>query len=476
MKARLVCAGALACATAIGATVADDARAAGMYFSDRGVRPMGRAGAWVAGADDLGAIWYNPAGLTDAKSSVLVDFAWLRMSTAYTRRLKILDADNTYQTVDTPTVNGSSPIIPIPTLAASYAFGDKKEWTVAGGLYAPYVSLVTYPDQVDGQPSPGRYALGSFDGSLLFIGGLFLAYAPPKIDWLRLGAGVQMLTGVFQSEVTFSTSPEDRLVGQPEQPDYDAKTRMRVGPIFAPSANAGITLIPDEHVRFGASGQLPMIVDAPAQIYVRLPTAAVFDGARVVGTHANVHFELPAIARVGVEVRPTDRIRVELAYVRELWTTHHAIDATPTDITIQDVVGLPSVIKVPAISYPRNFENSNSFRLGGELSPDVLGYRWDVRLGVAYETSAVPPQYLTLQTIDVDKVTASLGLGLHVGAHWRLDAVYAHVFTQDVFVDPDQARIPRVNPVRGNAPLEPINGGTYHVGADLMGVGLAYTF
>ena len=56
---------------------AADAGAAGLYFSDRGVRPLGRGGAFVAGADDLGAIWYNPAGIVDAPSSFLLDASWL---------------------------------------------------------------------------------------------------------------------------------------------------------------------------------------------------------------------------------------------------------------------------------------------------------------------------------------------------------------------------------------------------------------
>ena len=51
---------ASAIAAALGASVllsAFSAHGGGLYFSDRGVRPMGRAGAFVAGADDLGSIW-----------------------------------------------------------------------------------------------------------------------------------------------------------------------------------------------------------------------------------------------------------------------------------------------------------------------------------------------------------------------------------------------------------------------------------
>src|SRR5580698_5485467 len=88
------------------------ARAAGLYFSDRGVRPMGRAGAFVAGADDLGAIWYNPAGLADAGTSFLFDMSWLDFSVTYTRELQVVDAFGAYQRFTSPAVTGSTPILP----------------------------------------------------------------------------------------------------------------------------------------------------------------------------------------------------------------------------------------------------------------------------------------------------------------------------------------------------------------------------
>ncbi|MGH7297604.1 MAG: hypothetical protein ACRELB_21885, partial [Polyangiaceae bacterium] len=88
---------AVLCLSLAASAVAVDARAAGLYFSDRGVRPMGRAGAFVAGADDLGAIWYNPAGLADAGTSFLFDMSWLRFSVDYTRQLQIVDAGGAVQ-------------------------------------------------------------------------------------------------------------------------------------------------------------------------------------------------------------------------------------------------------------------------------------------------------------------------------------------------------------------------------------------
>src|SRR5258706_9648625 len=152
------------------------ARAAGLYFSDRGVRPMGRAGAFVAGADDLGSIHYNPAGLADAGNSFLIDFSWLRFSSDYTRQLRIVDADGTVRIVTSPKVTSSSPVIPIPTIAMSLRLDKEGKWTAAGGMLAPYVALANYPESVDGQPSPSRYALGSFSGSALAVGGGWLAW------------------------------------------------------------------------------------------------------------------------------------------------------------------------------------------------------------------------------------------------------------------------------------------------------------
>ena len=463
----------VALAAAVLVTVAE-ARAAGLYFSDRGVRPMGRAGAFVAGADDLGAIWYNPAGLADAGASVLVDFSWLRFSAEYTRELYVLDAQNNYQRFNSPKVSGGSPVLPIPTIAAAYNFGARKEWTVAGGVIDPYVALAGFPSTVNGQPSPARYALGSYDGSIMAIPGVWIAYKP--IEELRFGFGAQALIGVFQTTVTFSASPQDRLFGAPEQPEFDANAQMKIGPIFSPSMNGGVTWVPKKEVRFGLSGQLPTVISAPATLTMQMPTSSLFNGAHQDGTSAHVRFVLPAIVRAGVEVRPTDDLRIEVAYVREFWSAHHAIDISPNGMSIDGVIGMPAKVNIPAIAFPRSFQDSNSVRLGSEYRYAIAGYPTGLRAGISYETSAVPKEYLSLASLDFNKLTLSLGGSLHVGEHWRFDGVYAHLFASSVYNDSATAQIPRINPIKGNAAFESVNGGHYFASADLIGLGLNYKF
>ena len=50
---------------------APTADAAGYYTSDVGVRAYSRGGAFVAGANDMLALWYNPAALKRLNDGVL---------------------------------------------------------------------------------------------------------------------------------------------------------------------------------------------------------------------------------------------------------------------------------------------------------------------------------------------------------------------------------------------------------------------
>jgi len=437
---------------------------------------MSRGGAFVAGADDLGAIWYNPAGLADAGTSFLADFTWLRFSVDYTRELFITDPDGTQRRIHSPQVSGNSPVLPLPTIAGSYAFGKKKEWTIAAGVLAPYVALASYPDRVNGQPSPARYAMGSFNGSAMAIPGIWASWKP--IDQVRLGLGALALAGVFKTTVTFSASPPDRLLGPPEQPDLDASAELSAGPIFAPSLSGGAIFVPVKELRLGVSGQLPMIVSAPATLRIRLPSSSIFDTATQNGVDTHVRFELPAIVRAGMEVRPIDSLRFEAAYVREFWASHQAIDITNKNISLDGIVGMPPQVRLPNIAFPRGFQNSDSFRFGTEYHYSLFGYWSDLRMGVQYETTAVPKEYLSLSSLDFTKLTLAIGGSLYVGKHWRFDGLYAHLFASSVYSPPETAKIPRVNPLSGNAGeyQEAVNGGSYSASADLIGVGLNYKF
>ncbi len=458
--------------------VTRDVRAAGLYVSDRGVRPLGRGGAFVAGADDLGAIWYNPAGIVEAPSSIIADSSWVFYSDQYSRQSLATSATGTTYVQSFPAVKGTTPFLPIPTIAGSLRFGPEHQYAVALGLYAPYSALLDYPERIASGPSPQRYSLVSLNGSLLSVLGAWFSYKP--IDAIRVGVGVQMLTGFLQTSATFSACPPDNLFCASEDPSYDAFSQVKAGPIFAPSANAGVIVIPAKAVRIGLSGQAPFVIDAPATVDVRLPNAVEFDGATQHGNRANLRMDLPPVVRVGVEIRPhdgEDDVRIEAAYVRELWSVQRSLDITPENIQLYNVTSLPSPFGVAPISIPRGMQDSNSFRLGAEIKSEVMSVKYEARAGVSYETSAVPQAYVSPFTVDSSKVTASLGGSLLLDKHWRLDDVVSHSFAGDVTVTPQEAAVPRINPVKGNpTQTAAVNGGTYSASSWVFGVGLEYRF
>ncbi len=469
MKSRTLVAAGLAALAALGvvATI-HDARAAGLYVSDRGVRPFGRGGAFVAGADDLGAIWYNPAGIVEAPSSLLLDGSWINYHDTFTRNTQATSSTGTTYDVGSPTVKGTTPFLPIPTIAGSYRWGENKQYAVAFGIYAPDAAILSYPGTVstggETLPAPQRYSLISLKGSILAVIGGWFSYKP--IDELRIGAGVQMLTGYFKTAVDFSACPPDHFVCAPEDSNYQALSQINAGPIFAPSANAGATFVPNHFVRVGISGQAPFVINAPATVNVRLPTASEFDNATQQGTSAHLHLELPPILRAGVEIRPfdDDDLRIELAYVREFWSVEKSLDITPDNIQLYNITGFPSPFGVNKISVPRGMKDSNSFRLGIEDAIEILTLKFRLRAGVSYETSAVPPSYVAPLTVDNNKVIASIGGSIVVSKQLRLDGVVSHTIQGDVHVTPQEAAVPLINPVQGNpTATETVNGGTYHV-------------
>jgi long-chain fatty acid transport protein len=462
------------------ALLPSSAHGAGLYFADRGVRPAGRGGAFIAGADDLGAIAYNPAGFYEAGAQLLIDASWLNFTSDYTRRSLVDQVDpNTGEPTGTqfkqsfPSVHGSSPVLPIPTIAVS--FQPHRQWVVAFGLWAPYAAIASYPAEVEGGPAPQRYSLITLDGSALAFVGAGAAFAPN--DQWRIGAAIGVLAGTFKSTVVFSGCVPDRFFCAPEQPAWDVLSELSVGPIVAPAGEIGAIYIPTKEWRLGLSFQSPVYVRAGGTVKTRLPSAPVFAEAAQDGEDVDVSFDLPWNVRAGVEMRAVENLRVELGFGYERWGMHDEITVDPDGIALTNVAGFPERYNLPNVQFPRNFQDSFSARVGGEYALTLGGYQLDGRAGLSFETSAIPEEYLTVLTLDAPKVTMSFGLGVHVGK-FRFDAVYAHVFGLDSTVEPEQARATQVSPLVARPAERPnyINGGDYEARADVFGLGLVYQF
>ncbi len=454
--------------------------AGGFYLAERGTRPLGRGGAFVAGVDDPHSLWLNPAGLSYSGDQLLIDATETLFAVDYTR----IDSGGNVL----PTVNGHHAYLPIPTIAGSYSFDELPELTFGLGLFAPNASLTEWPQSIDvngvENPAPQRYSLLSLQGSLLSSIALGAAWKP--IPELSIGLATHLLFGNFDARVALSAC-EGVICSFPEDPEYDAIAQISL-PVFFPFFVLG-AVVDLDIVRIGFSISTAYNLEGSALLRVRPPSAAAFDGAQVVNrragcnyqdpmdpcrgdTRADVQLEFPWVMRLGVEVRPVPELRLEAAVVWETWSVQDEARIRPRDVWIEDALGGALDYQVGPMSIPRNMNDTVSIRLGGEYTVDNTV---TIRAGGYWENGAFSDQYLSALTIDSDKVVMGGGVGIHVSDEVIIDLAAGYVWMASRSVR--DSLVPQPNPIRPPVAANEVvyvGNGDYSMGAPYFGLGVRW--
>ena len=438
-----------------------------MTLPARGARPLGRAGSFVAGADDLEAIYYNPAGLAGTGGvSAMIGGGLVFQGVRYER----VDSGG----VPLAPVENQNHLIPIPFLGVSWRpEGLSRRVTFALGAFAPYMGVPEYPEN-----GPQRYSLVSIAGTAIAVAELAVAIRLTPLtspSGFYLGAGFQNMFFSLNNRTTLSGCTE--LNCPPEDPNFDSPTQVKVSSPFTPSGNVGLLYV-HPMFRLGASVQLPFWVRASGTVKSRLPKDPQFDGAEVVGDKIDVDLNLPAVARVGAEVRPVRGLRIEVGVDYEAWQMQDKIRFVPREVYIDNIHGIGRYDLRP-MEIDRSMQGVWGVHIGGEY--DAL--RWlTVRAGYLYETSGVPKETLSVLTPDGAKHLLALGLSARV---WKLrvDVGYGHFFQPDRTVQwcatPDQpgcSRSYQLNPIQPSPFKIPVGSGTYQVRTDVLSVALEGRF
>jgi long-chain fatty acid transport protein len=440
-------------ALALLATPIADAAAGGMYLPTRGVRPTGRGGAFVAGADDLHSMTFNPGGLAHlTEGALLLDAALVTQAITYDR----IDSGGNAQ----PEQTNQSPGLPIPSIGYGRPLGKRAE--LAFGVWAPYAGLAKFDE--DGAQ---RYSSIDLSKSLIVTlgGGVGLRVG----DNIRLGATIQNYVVALESEIMLSGCPSQTTCG-PEDPDFDSLNRIDQNSYFNPTGSVGAQIDLGKKATLGAAFQLPVWVRGKGKLHTRLPASGFYNGASVEGDRADLSFDIPAEIRAGLEVRP-GRWKVELATTIQLWSQHDKMTIEPHDVRIVNVPGV-GTYELGPMEIPRNFKNTYAAHLGIEGQP-MAGKSLVVRAGYAYETGAPPDEYLSVLTVDGNKHLVGLGAGYTFGT-WTIDALFAFAKMSDRTVAAGTGLAPQLNPVRDQSgePLTVyVNDGTYKSSWMMIGFG-----
>jgi long-chain fatty acid transport protein len=406
------------------------AHAAGYYATDIGVRAFGRAGAFVARADDGTAAWYNPAGFADQDGTRLhLDAGFVRQSIFFQRTDELGNA-----TGFNPQGNSAAPRL-IPFLGISSNFG-LKNFTFALSGYGPNGRKLDYP-----AAGPGRYSLIDTNVAEAFAQ-LSVAWRPHPT--LAIGAAFRYVYN------TASQTRKISISGTPGNEDVnDVGLIFDVTDPFVPNAQFGILWSPTKWLDVGVAYRLPTTVEAKGELRVdpadvarlratQFPNVALCSERTCAPSKQNrgditVNFGMPSIFRAGVRVHQSApekrRWDLEVDFVWERWTGFGRLETIPTEVYY--TLASPTPIKLPPIVEERGYGNAYSVRLGGDF--EVLPKWLVARAGVFFETSAVPLQAVNVGIVDAPKIGFSAGLTFS----WQwltLSAAYGHtqLFEQEV--------------------------------------------
>src|SRR5690554_1426817 len=435
------------------------AEAAGFYLPGRGVRPLGRAGAFVAsGHGNLNSLWYNPANLTLTDGMQLtVDVGLIDLSADFARapRTDEYGEEFSYGKVSNESWPQASPQV----LVGGPTGVEGLSW--AAGFYVPYMSGVTYPEN-----GLQRYTMVSNTGSLLAFFHAALAYEVG--DAFRIGAGVQNAIASFR--LVSVTSGYTGLHGRPEDRDLDILSKVEMSDYFIPTGNLGLWVKLGQSVEAAMSVQGPVTVDdADAQLTVRMPTSPEFDNARLTSNSIRAEMKIPAVLRVGFRF-VTEPLDVELAAVWEGWSRFDEIGASPNDVAVDGVSGIGS-IPVGPLSIPQNGRDTYSLRLGGDyrLNPELA-----LHAGLGFETGAIPDEYYSIFLPESDKYSLAAGL-TWAFSEWELDFGVAYYHYADKRITNSKVR--QINPTDTDQKLATIVGnGEYSARYLVVGLGVNYAF
>jgi long-subunit fatty acid transport protein len=427
-----------------------NAFAGGMFLPGRGARPLGRAGSFVAGADDGNSLYYNPAGFADIDGvGLLLDIGLVLQQVDYDR----VDSGGNAQ----PRASGDMNLLPIPTLALSWKPKKVPWFTIAGGVWVPYIGVNTYPEN-----GPQRYSNITINGSLLIVMELAAAFRINEHFWL--GLGLQNMYFNFHARSMLSACPS-QVDCAPEDPSFDSLTELNATSGFTPSGIIGMTVAYPKF-RIGLGLQLPFFVRADGDVLTRLPSNPMFDGSQVVGTSVSVNFDLPLDLRFGIEYRPLPTLRVELGFDYESWSMQDQLTIQPHGIYIDHVPGIGRYY-LDTLKINRGLNGSFAVHLGGEY--EAVPRRLLVRAGYLLETSATPDETASVLVPDGLHNMIALGLSVYVWK-FRLDLGYSHIFTNDRTVDYRKTQSYQLNPIQPNI-MVGVGGGTYHISDDVIALG-----
>lgn len=476
------------------------AHAAGYYFADVGVRAFSRGGAFVAGADDLTAMYYNPAALIRLdRPQVMLDVAGVQQFVSFQRTPYTgngpLDEDGNPTDIRYDSVENKAPPYAIPHFGISFP-NLLPRTTLAFGFYPPYAPDLSY--EADG---PQRYSLVDTQVIQTALGPSLAHQVHP---WVSVGGGVSWNLLYAEQELSislpfherkaassFASGDTDWQIDPNEDPVNDVAFRFDATDPAGLGWNLGLLIEPPSQ-----GWALGLMVQGPTKFEAEGTMAADFsghslytDGAlgqdvilsrKIKDKSVRMDITMPLIVKGGLAIRPTDASEIELAGTWENWSSIEEIVITDLNLVVDlneefmgGLLGIEDAVIDDDVRLPASYNDAWSLRLGGQVD---LSSSWTIRAGTFYESSAIPPETQSVALVDGDKLGYGVG-GTYKASNWALDLGLSQSFPESREITTSQVRQISVNPLTGDF-LEgtDIGNGSFESSLLIFGAGIHWFF
>jgi long-chain fatty acid transport protein len=380
---------------------------AGFAIYEGSARGNALGGTLVGRADDASALYYNPAGITQLPG--------IQAMGGVTVIMPQTDVVTTFQGIRTTSETEDNVWLP-PHLYATYQFSDAIWFGL--GVFSPF-GLGTEFDE----DWPGRY--NNYNAVIKTVA-LNPNIAVKMSDQFSFAAGFSITWFDLKLENKIDGS---RFLGNPNFNNPNVSTfdvdQSLTGSSLGYGFNFGAHYRPVDWMSLGLSYRSRVkqaIHDADADFSKPLAlTRALgaldplfFEDSSVDGT-----VTLPDMFFWGVNVKPIDRLSVEVGGVWTRWSTYDALTIRYSE----PIVTIPGVLSISQVSRAKEWDDVLRFAVGAEYKAlDWL----DVRLGYVYDNEPIPENTADYLVPANDRQLYNIGLGFRWES-WTADLSYTYL-------------------------------------------------
>ncbi|PIE70526.1 MAG: long-chain fatty acid transporter [Deltaproteobacteria bacterium] len=375
-----------------------------------GAKATALGGAYAAYADNVYALYYNPAGLSQIDSAVFsIGVMGLQPDGKITNFT--VEGDDAIKGIDFSTDTDS---LIVPTLGAAYPVNEKL--TLGLAVYVPFGLDVKWKDDPAKNPASYNCFHSWYIREVVTPG---LSYTVN--DKLAVGLGVSLGKSMAGDELVFDAFGVD--LGQ---------IKVDVEDSFNYSFNVGVMYRPLDHLTVGLTYRSRTDTEFDGDLKIKLNDAgrAFLTANPVLGgvfqpvvdnpPDATVEYDHPDQLQAGIRLITKNNISLEFDLV---WTNWASVQESQIlQLSGESSAVLGALYPGRRIVYARHWNNTKQIRMGAEWSiTDVV----TLRCGYFYDPTPIPDDTFDFQWPDGDKKIYNIGAGFNL-EKWALETVVTY--------------------------------------------------